>query len=230
MAELCHVQPHSDVPEMVLPSIHLLDFIVPAYAENDSFVEKTEKLWPHKMTFGHVSSLRITIWCNKSHQIIQERSSMSKESQGAACTSKVALEPCSKLCCPRPFIKGSALKALNGDTGDYGVPAIKQLLGFDLSPNESRDSCLIDSFSSFFWSGWWMQWIPTSQILRGVVLVTRTKVLICVDGRKIMFNTRGGLFLTCEICHMQCTNAMFGSRLFLPHTIDVLALCSSKIP
>ena len=61
MAELCHVQPHSDVPEMVLPSIHLLDFIVPVYAENDNFVEKTEKLWPHKMTFGHVSSLRITI-------------------------------------------------------------------------------------------------------------------------------------------------------------------------
>lgn len=27
-----------------------------------------------------------------------------------------------------PFIKGSALKALNGDTGDYGVPAIKQLM------------------------------------------------------------------------------------------------------
>jgi len=78
---------------------------------------------------------------------------MSKESQSAACTSKVPLEACSKLCCPRPFIKGSALKALNGDTGDYGVPAIKQLLGFDLSPNESRDSCLIDSFSSFFWSG-----------------------------------------------------------------------------
>ena len=75
---------------------------------------------------------------------------MSKESQGAAYTSKVPLEPCSKLCCPRPFIKGSALKALNGDTGDYGVPAIKQLLGFDLSPNESRDSCLIDSLFIFF--------------------------------------------------------------------------------
>jgi len=27
-----------------------------------------------------------------------------------------------------PFIRGSALKALNGDTGDYGVPAIKQLM------------------------------------------------------------------------------------------------------
>jgi len=27
-----------------------------------------------------------------------------------------------------PFIKGSALKALNGDTGDFGVPAIKQLM------------------------------------------------------------------------------------------------------
>ena len=78
---------------------------------------------------------------NKSHQIIQERRKILNvkrvtRRQGAACTSKVALEPCSKLCCPRPFIKGSALKALNGDTGDYGVPAIKQLLGFDLSPNE----------------------------------------------------------------------------------------------
>eukprot|EP00930_Biecheleria_cincta_P006733 TRINITY_DN1077_c0_g1_i1.p1 TRINITY_DN1077_c0_g1~~TRINITY_DN1077_c0_g1_i1.p1 ORF type:complete len:427 (+),score=78.19 TRINITY_DN1077_c0_g1_i1:39-1319(+) len=27
-----------------------------------------------------------------------------------------------------PFIKGSALKALNGDTGEYGVPAIKELM------------------------------------------------------------------------------------------------------
>lgn len=101
------------------------------------------------MTFGHVSSLRITIWCNKSHQIIQRKILNVKRvtrRQGAAYTSKVPLEPCSKLRCPRPFIKGSALKALNGDTGDYGVPAIKQLLGFDLSPNESRDSCLIDSF------------------------------------------------------------------------------------
>mmetsp|Transcript_70295 Transcript_70295/g.164651 ORF Transcript_70295/g.164651 Transcript_70295/m.164651 type:complete len:419 (-) Transcript_70295:111-1367(-) len=27
-----------------------------------------------------------------------------------------------------PFVRGSALKALNGDTGEYGVPAIKQLM------------------------------------------------------------------------------------------------------
>lgn len=27
-----------------------------------------------------------------------------------------------------PFIRGSALKALNGDTGEYGVPAIEKLL------------------------------------------------------------------------------------------------------
>ncbi|CAJ1380067.1 unnamed protein product [Effrenium voratum] len=27
-----------------------------------------------------------------------------------------------------PFIKGSAKEALNGDTGEYGVPAIKQLM------------------------------------------------------------------------------------------------------
>merc|ERR1719262_1876177 len=27
-----------------------------------------------------------------------------------------------------PFIKGSALKALEGDTGEYGVPAIKELV------------------------------------------------------------------------------------------------------
>ena len=29
----------------------------------------------------------------------------------------------------RPFIKGSALKALNGDTGEFGIPAIKKCLG-----------------------------------------------------------------------------------------------------
>ena len=46
----------------------------------------------------------------------------------------------------------------------------------------------------------------------------------------IHLNTRGGLFLSGEICHIQCTNAMFGPRSFLLRTIDVLALCSSKIP
>eukprot|EP00435_Cladocopium_sp_Y103_P005516 s4546_g1.t2 len=40
-----------------------------------------------------------------------------------------------------PFIKGSALKALNGETGDYGVPAIKQLMEAVDShfPNPERD-------------------------------------------------------------------------------------------
>ena len=71
MAELCHMHPHSDVPETVLPITHSLDFIVPAYAQNDDLVGRTEKPWPHKMTFRHVSTFKIIMWCNncnKSHQ------------------------------------------------------------------------------------------------------------------------------------------------------------------
>ena len=48
---------------------------------------------------------------------------------------------------PRPFIKGSALKALNGDTGDYGVPAIKQCLGCSIwfPRRDSWKQCMVVS-------------------------------------------------------------------------------------
>ncbi len=233
LAELCHVHPHSNVPEMVLPITHSLDFIVPAYAQNDNFVARTQKLWPHKMTFRHVSTLKIIMWCNKSHQR-QERSS--KQSQGAACTSKVPLEPSSKLCCPRPFIKGSALKALNGDSGDYGVPAIKQLLGRDFSPNESRDGCLIDSVFRVMVR--LMDAVDThfpdpercGPCFATSDLSDQDKDDDMCWWEEIDVSCQGRTVLKWWNCHIQCTNAMFGSRpWFLPHTIDVFVLCASKI-
>jgi elongation factor Tu len=71
-----------------------------------------------------------------------------------------------------PFIKGSALKALNGDTGEYGVPAINQLMEavdtFIPEPVRDKDKSFlmaVESVMSITGKGT----VATGRIERGVV-------------------------------------------------------------
>jgi elongation factor Tu len=71
-----------------------------------------------------------------------------------------------------PFVKGSALKALNGDTGEYGVPAVKELVkavdSFIPEPDRQVDKPFlmgIESVMSIPGKGT----VATGRIERGIV-------------------------------------------------------------
>jgi len=85
-----------------------------------------------------------------------------------------------------PFIKGSALKALNGDTGEYGVPAIYELMKAvdTFIPDPARDVdkpflMAVESVMSITGKGT----VATGRIERGVVKSGETVEIVGVKDK-----------------------------------------------